>query len=330
MPAFLPAFRGSEYFTGWFPLYPLLIRAAALLARDARWAALAVSWGASAAAVLLFRRLAERFTPRPLLASALFAFFPATWLLCGSLAFVEPVFLCAALAAVLGALDRRPVPTAAAAAAAMLAQKSGVLVLPVAAAAVWSRRGRLERRDLAPLAASLIAPAALQGYLWAVFGDPLVNVRVQRDIFGGALFGVPLAGFVRGALTPSPLGNPLHRALVVLSFAFYAAAAAAGARRGRREERPLLAWLAIVLAFHACLAGPWAFWSLPRFLVLGAPPALLLLLPLVPAGDAAVAAVAVLALIPFGAGLIEAARGTAVTRAAWTPAYLSAASEALR
>jgi hypothetical protein len=330
VPAFLPRFSGSEYFTGWFPLYPVLIRAAAALTGDARAAALIVSMLASAAAVLLFRRVAAFFTPRHGAAAAVFALFPPVWLLTGSLTFVEPVFLCAFLAAVLAVLEDRPWTCACAAAAALLAQKSGFLVLPILLALRLERRGWAGLRAFSPCLLSPLPLAALQLYLWRVFGDPFVNLHVQRDIFGGALFGLPLAAFVRGAITPSPLGGPLHRALFALSGASYLAVAAAAWRRGRREERPLLAWLLVVLACHFSLSGPWAFYSLPRLLLLGAPAALLLALPLLPSGDWAILGAAALAPVWFCVGLIEAARGAAVTSAAWTPGYLAAASRVLR
>ena len=330
VPAFLPQFSGSEYFTGWFPFYPVLIRAAAVLTGDARAAALAVSMLASAAAVLLFRRVAAFFTPRPGAAAAIFVLFPPMWLVAGSLAFVEPVFLCAFLAAVLAALEDRPWACAGAVAAVLLAQKSGFLVLPVLLALRLERRGGAGLRAFWPCLLALLPLAALQLYLWRVFGDLFVNLHVQRDIFSGALFGVPFAAFARGAFTPSPLGGPLHRALFALSGASYLAVAAAAWRRGRREERPLLAWLLVVLAFHFSLAGPWAFYSLPRLLLLGAPAALLLALPFLPSGDWALLGAAALAPVMFCAGLIEAARAAAVTSAAWTPDYLAAASRILR
>lgn len=330
VPSFLPMFRGSEYFTGWFPLYPVLIRAAAVLVGDARAAALAVSFAASAAAVLLFRRLAGSFTTRPGLAASLFCFFPATWLVTGSLAFVEPVFLCALLAAALAALEDRPGACAAAAAAAMLAQKTGFLVLPIALALVAARRGRRGLRAFAPLGLALLAPTALQLYLWRTFGDPLVNFHVQRDIFGGAMFGWPFAAFVSGALTPSPLGGGAARALIASSGAFYLFVAAAAWRRARADERPLLAWLLIVLVPHFCLAGHWAFFSLPRLLLMGAPPALLLSLPLLPRGERWLLFAAPLVLLPFFAGLLDVARAEVIVQGAWPPGYFAFASEALR
>jgi hypothetical protein len=46
--------------------------------------------------------------------------------------------------------------------------------------------------------------------------------------------------------------------------------------RRDREERPLVWWLGVVVAFCACLSDKGAF-SLPRFLLLASPPCLLLL-----------------------------------------------------
>lgn len=328
----LPALYVSDQgplLTGWFPLYPVLIRAAGALTGDLRIAAILVSMAASAAAVLLFHRLAGRFSARPGLAAAVFVVFPPMWLVCGGLAFVEPVLVCAAVAAVLAAVEERPWACGAAAAAAALSQKSGVLVVVIAALVVWERKGRLDVRWLAALSLAPLAVAALQGYLWLTFGDPLINLRVQREVFGGSLFGLPFAAFVSGMLEPSAFGGAWRRAAIAASGFFYLAVAAASWRGLTPARRPLLIWLGVSLTFFFSLGGFWAFHSLPRFLLLGAPAAILLAEPFLPRGRRLLAA-APLALLPIFVGLLELAQADALMRRVWGESYFSRASLELR
>lgn len=319
----------GPFLTGWFPLYPALIRAAGAATGDLRVAALLVSMAASAAGILLFRRLAGHFSPRPGLAAALFVFFPPMWLVCGGLAFVEPVLLCAAIGAVLAAVEDRPWAAGLAGAAAALAQKSGFLVVVIAALVVWSRKGRLSGRWLAALSLAALALAGLQAYLGFVFGDPLINLSVQREIFGGSLFGPPFAAFARGIVEPSAFGGPWRRAAIAVSGLFYLSVAAAAWRRRVAAQRPLLIWMGVILAFYFCLGGYWAFHSLPRFLLLASPAAILLVEPFLPRGRALLAA-APLALLPFLAGLAELAQAESLLRRVWGAAYFSDASVKLR
>ncbi len=319
----------GPYLTTWFPLYPALIRLAGFLTGDLRTAALAVSLAAATAAVLLFRRLAGRFSRRPLLAAGLFVFFPPMWLLTGSLSFVEPVFLCAVLAAVIAAVEDRPGLAAAAGAAAVLSQKSGFLVPGIAVLVAWDR-GRFDRRWLAALVVPALAQAALQGYLWRLYGDPLINVKVTRATFGGAFFGVPFSAFLRGIVTPSAFGGAWRRAAIALSGFGYLALTGAAWRRGAAEERPLLIWLGVVLAFYFSLGGFWAFHALPRYLLMAAPAALLLAEPLLPRKERLLLALAPLVLLPYFVGLVEAAQAESLLQRVWGAGYFEAASARLR
>jgi hypothetical protein len=329
LPRLYVSERGA-YLTTWLPLYPALIRLAGFLTGDLRTAALAVSAAAAAAAVVLFRRLAGRFSERPALAAVLFLFFPPMWLLTGSLAFVEPVFLCAVLAAVVAAVEDRPAWAAAAWAVAAMSQKSGFLVPVITLLIVWDRRRRLETRWLAALAAPALAQAALQGYLWFLYGDPLINLKTTRETFGGALFGFPFAAFARGIVEPSAFGGVWRRAAIALCGLAYLAAGAAGWRRGKAAERPLLIWLGVVLAFHFSLGGFWAFHALPRYLLMGAPAALLLALPLLPRGERGLLLAAPLVLLPYFVGLVELGQAESLLRRVWGPGYFEAASARLR
>lgn len=329
-PAFFPTPVTAEYFTGWFPLYPALIRGAAELCGDARAAALGLSVALSAAAAALTARLAARTGGRrPWLAGALALLWPPSWLAVGSLACVEPLFVCCALAAVLAALEDRPWLAAAACAAGVLAQKSGFLLPAFALAAAWTARGPSGARRLAPVLLAAIPAAALQLWLWRAFGDPLINARVQRDIFGGSLFSWPLAALVRGALAPSPFG-PMRSALIPLAVAGYGGLLAHSWWAARREEAPLRAWLGIALAFHLCLDGFWAFHSLPRLLLVAAPAAIALAERRLPEGRLLLWLSPALVLVPFLVAVLEFAQADAFGRRAWGEAHYAAASRLLR
>ena len=252
------------------------------------------------------------------------------WLVSGSLALIEPVYVCAAIAAVLAAIEDKPWACAAACATAVVAQKSGFLIPAIVLSIRWDRNGFAGLRRFAPCLLAALPLAALQGYLWLAFGDPLINIKTVRTLFGGNLFNVPFASFLRGVFKSAYLGGPGLRGGIGASGAAYLGVAAAAWRRGRTPERPLLIWLGATLAFYFTLDGDFAFQNLPRFLLLGAPPALLLALPLLPRGERWLLAAAPLALLPFFIGLVEAAQFEALARASGNSAYYAALSAVLR
>lgn len=302
----------SPFLTGWFPLYPVLVRVLAFFVPDYRLSAILVSLSFSALSVFLFHRLAARFSRRPDLATLLFLFFPPMWLVVGGLGFVEPLLVASVLLAVLSVLEDRPAPLALACAAAVLTQKSGFLV-PVIAVLMDRRKWAVA------LVPAGLAVALLQGYLLFAFGDLFINLKVQREVFGGALFGVPFLAFARGAVSPSAFGGALRCAAIAASGVFYLAAC-------WKAPRALRPWLWSVCGFFFCLGGDWAFHSLPRFLLLAAPAAVLTLEPLV----AANVLLAPLVLLPFFVGLLEASQAGAFWLKAWGAGYAEHASRELR
>lgn len=294
----------SPFLTGWFPLYPVVVRLLGSVVPDLRLSAILVSLSFSSLSVFLFHRLAVRFSKRPDLATLLFVFFPPMWLVVGGLGFVEPLLVCSMIAGVLAVLEDRPAALALSAVGAVLCQKSGFL-LPVVAALMLGRKA-LRPRWVAAFAAPAAALLLLQGYLWFAFGDFFVNLKVQREVFGGSLFGAPFLAFVRGVFAPSAFGGVLRCAAIGASGLFYLAACA-------RAPKLLRPWLWTVCGFFFCLGGAWAFHSLPRFLLLAAPAAVLALEPLAP--ESVLLAPALL--LPFFVGLLEAAQAEAFWRRAW-------------
>lgn len=273
-----PVFRDSSFFTGWFPLYPAAIALVNALVRDAAWSALLASQLLGALAIALFSTLARRVTTRPALATFFFAFFPPTWLLTGTLAFVEPAFLCCLIASAELFLDGRDWQAAVFAGLAAVAQKTGVLFLVVLLAAMTHK----ERRARGPkYALALGGLAVLAAYLAFVFGDPLAIARIQSQAFAGFPFQVPFSSIAEGLLAPTqPFEGHfwLRKVLIASSCGFYLWALA-GARAGRdAASRLLRVWLGVALLFHVTLRiyNLYGYYSFARYLVMGAPAAVLL------------------------------------------------------
>lgn len=322
--AFFPAFPKSvSYLTAWFPVYPALIAAVGPMLGDLRWAALAVSQAAAAAAVVLFYELARRFTRRPLAAAGLFLALPPIWLLCGSLAFVEPVYVCLFIATMLCHLSGKRAWAMALAGLVLVTQKSGFLILPIMLLTDPGLRQAPRWRALLPYAAALAPVALLQAYLWSLYGDPLVNVHAQQRVFGGTFFGWPGRAFAASLLDP---GQPfrgllgLRKLTITASLLFYAGALAVSWPRRTSRTFPLMVWLGVVLAFTLCLASANAFYVFPRYMLMAAPAAMLLWadrLERLP-GPAGLAVLAALALA-FNAA--EALSQLDLASRYWTPPY---------
>lgn len=278
--ALFPEFpKSPTYLTAWFPLYPAAIRGAYALLGDWRLAALAASWAASGLAVLSFYGLARGLTRRPLAAALIFSFLPPTWLLCGSLAFVEPLFAALFIAAVRYHVAGRAAAAAAAAGLAIVAQKTGVLILPVLVLGGWKGSwGRTLRASL-PYAAALLPLAALQVYLLAAFGSASINFETHRRVYGGDYLALPFSSLVRGLLEPVSALPGLFwtRKLMTLGSVLFYSSWLWAWRRREPEEAPLLAWLGVVMLFAVCLSGPWGYYAFARLSVVAAAPALLLL-----------------------------------------------------
>lgn len=276
-----PLFKESTYFTGWFPLYPAFIRLIGFIVPDARIAALAVSHAASALAVVVFYRLARRFLAHPALASLIFAVWPPTWLLTGSLGFAEPLFVLLFLGAFERFLAEETGKSVFLGSLAVVAQKMGILLLPVLGLTLFWREGKSGLKRLAPYLLCLLPLLFLQGYLYAAFGDPLANVRIQRELVADSFLCFPFQDFLAGLFSPRQIFSGhfwLRKALIASSALFYVLVLAWAWRRRRAGLEPLIAWLGVVLLFYSSVGGVWSFYTFPRFMTLAAPPAILLAL----------------------------------------------------
>jgi hypothetical protein len=272
-----PGFSDNPAFiTGWFPVYPFFIRLVSLLIGDLRLAALITAWFASGIAVVLFYELAKDYLEDPLFAAILFSFLPPAWLIDGSLALVESTYVCLLLACILAFQRGKTGWAAVWAALAVITQKSGFLLVPILAVTAKPRR-----RALLPVISALAATAALQAYLWWLFGDPFTNARVSRAVYGGenGWFGVPFAGFIRSLLDSGTMFRGMfwqRKFVIVLEAAFYVTALLGALIRYQPRMTVFTSWLGMVLLFYAALTGPWSFYAFPRFMSMASPAAIIL------------------------------------------------------
>lgn len=272
--------KSPAYLTCCFPLYPVFIWAADAALHDLRLAALAVSWLASSLAVVAFYELARRLCERPLPAALAYSFLPPTWLLTGSLAFVEPVFALCFISAMGFFLAGKRGPAIAAASLTLLAQRTGVLILPVFFLSLWKGSPRRALREFAPYLLALLPVAGLQLYFWRVFGDPFINVTTHHRVYGGSYLSVPFRSLLLGLLeTRSALPGLFwaRKAMMLGSILFYAGTWAWCARSRRAGETPLLAWLGMFALPALLLSGDWGYYAFPRVIAAAAPAAILLL-----------------------------------------------------
>ncbi|MFS8477615.1 MAG: mannosyltransferase family protein [Micromonosporaceae bacterium] len=283
-----------------FPLYPLLIRAATLPGLAPEHAAVAVAWLASAAAAVLVYLLGTSLYDRRVGHALLVLVCTQPMSVVLSLAYSEGLFL-ALVAGMLLAAHRGAWPAAGALGlSAALTRPTGVAAgIALAVAAVLALRGPdrpTGRRAWVPVLAALAALAGGPAYLLWVglrVGEPDAWLRIQSAGWGTSFdFGASVGEFLRDTLRAGEGFVPVSVAWLLL-----AALVAAGVALAARVWAPLAVYgvLALVLVFGQ--AG--YYHSKPRLLVC-------VLLTLVPGAVAAArarpatAAVALSAFAAFG------------------------------
>lgn len=168
-----------------FPLFPLLIRAAHELGVPMDMAAIGLAHGLAALAAALLWRLAHRFGGVPVAdwSVALFCFAPGAYVL--SMAYSEPLMFALAIACLLALLDRRWWRAGLLAGFASATRLSAIVL---AACCLWAAlEAWRQGRDRSAFVAPLLAPAGLCayfGYLWLHTGDPLAYLHVRRVGWG--------------------------------------------------------------------------------------------------------------------------------------------------
>ena len=270
-----------------FPLYPLLVRGAGMLAGGSPGALLAaayaVSLGCLLGALLLLGRLVElelgRRLTRPTL--VLLALFPGSLFL--GAPYSESLFLLVSVGAFYAARTGRFAWTGGCAAAAAATRSAGVLLL-LPLAVLWWQSEHRRPRDAAWL---LLGPAALGAYavyLGVAHGDALAFASAQETWYRE--FAGPLGGAVDGTVAAldgarqllsgsrevvyfeRAGGDPFRVAganLMLFGFLVFALCACAGVLR----RLPLAYGVWVVAALALALSfpvEPQPLMSLPRFL----------------------------------------------------------------
>lgn len=271
------------------------------------------------------------------MAAGLFLFFPSIWLVSSSLAFTEPLMVLCAVSAFSAFRRGNLWESSIWLGCASVTQKHAILMLPILAITHLATQGWRRLPSLAPLLFSLVPLAGLQAYLYFNFGDPLANLGEAQKAFAGPVLDWPLATLVAGTLSPTQLFEGhfwLRKAMILLSTLFYTGILISVLRRRERRQRALLIWLACMFAFSSSLAGPWGYLGFPRYMLLGAPAALLLFsdrcrMP-APSLRARVAVASVLASLVFATALTDVAAATKFCERVWSPVYYQQLAPLLR
>jgi Dolichyl-phosphate-mannose-protein mannosyltransferase len=175
-----------------FPLYPILVRAAdRVLPGGEVMAGLFVNLVLGALAVLLVGLIARRLFDAEVAGRSmvLMALFPGSFVL--SFSYSEALMLVLVAAALLLLLERRWLLAGLVSALATASRPNAIAIVAACAVAAWLawRRERDWRAWVAPLLAP-IGFVAFQLYLWAHTGELTVWARVQQDAWNeGASFG---------------------------------------------------------------------------------------------------------------------------------------------
>jgi hypothetical protein len=165
----------------------------------------------------------------------------------------------------------------------------------------------------------------LQLYVALEFGHPLANLAAMRKQYAGSPLDGPLIALLRGLFAQGQLFEGhflLRKAGIWIGAAFYVWVLVDGFRRRSARTAPLLAWLAIVLGFCLSIGWPFGYYYFSRFVLLGWPPAALLLAERAPRDRrAAVAALAGLAALSVAVGVVDVVAVRDLCLAVWTPGY---------
>ncbi|MDQ1507759.1 MAG: hypothetical protein QOD57_5486 [Actinomycetota bacterium] len=184
-PARIPEIggRATESTIGFFPLYPMLVRAASLIVPfSAVVVAILISTACGATVVLLFYRLARMFTDRDTAerAAILFAFFPGSFVL--SMPYTEGLMLALAAVCFLALFQRRWWLAGLSAALATACRPTG---LALAAACAWQAAVAIrQRREWRAIIAPLLAPTGVLAFflfLKVRTGEFTAWLRVEKE-----------------------------------------------------------------------------------------------------------------------------------------------------
>jgi hypothetical protein len=285
----------------WFPLYPILIRAAQALVGDPIPAAVAVTVVSAAIALSLYWRwLGDKGIEGParLAAFGAFAVYPYSWFLYG-VVYADATFLALAFAAVLLVERDRLALGALAGALATACRPTGLALVPALVLISLDRHGvlgpwspahgstsrtrravgrlrdwlqvpssldrsRLRPRTLLPIL-SLGGLVAYAAYLWSRFGDPLIFITNESTFHPG----IPILKLTFFSRLVHVTQTPVLTGTLTLQAAFAAATLASAGAVARRFGFP---YGVLVLAAVALpVVGSHDFMGTGRYLLLAFP-----------------------------------------------------------
>jgi hypothetical protein len=229
-----------------FPLYPWLIRLAALVVRDAVLSAFLVSTLASVAAGVALARLFAIDHPRHLARrAAWFLFiFPTSYFL--HIDYSESLFLALVLASFIATRRERWLWAGIFGAFAALARPNGILLLPALGADALWELWETHRFNWRWLWAGLV-PVGFSVYLWVnyrITGDALAFLKLEHSHWGDALVG-PWSG-IRINFDVGRDWDPAQAAMIGTQVLFYLAVGLAGTIAAALLLRPSYAvWMAL-------------------------------------------------------------------------------------
>jgi hypothetical protein len=233
-PAQIPMSGGAvrESTLAFFPLYPLLIRIAAwVLPGPDAWAAIGVSLGCGAIAVLLIHRLTELVADRRTAdrTVVLFCVFPGSMVL--SWAYSEGLMIALAAGCLLALLQRRWFLAGALAGAATACRPTAIVLVGVCLweAVTAARRDETWRPFVAPVLAP-IGGLAFLSFLWARTGDPLAFIHAEQAWGVAPKMGAATWSIMQAAAR-APLAVPAYT-IAFVSVIFAAATVVLLVRRG--------------------------------------------------------------------------------------------------
>jgi hypothetical protein len=254
-----------------FPLYPLLVRAAGVVFREPILAGAVVSLLCFGAALVLLHRLTALELGAPAARPALWAIalFPGAVFF--SAVYSEALYLALSVGCVYAARTGRWAWAGAAGALGAATRSAGVLLVVPLVVMWWLRADGAPRRRARDAAWIALVPVGLAGFcasLGLAGGEALAPLHAQELWFRE--FGGPFVGLWEGTAAAwrgvQHLGDPAARADVVL-FAFLVASVPAVIGTLRRLPPAYGAYVISALALPLSYpVGPQPLMSLPRFL----------------------------------------------------------------
>ena len=167
-----------------FPLLPLLMRLVAPLVGEYVVAGLLITNGALLLATLLLYQLVENEWGAEIAKRSVWylLIFPTSFY--GSTVYTESLFLLFAVGALYAARQQRWWIVGACGVLVSATRPTGIFVAVLLFVEWWMQQRQAKRRDWAGVCAAGVSPLGLvgyMGYLWAVFGDPLLFVTAQAE-----------------------------------------------------------------------------------------------------------------------------------------------------